>query len=415
MKRRHLGVAAVALGVSVVGGNLSNYAFQVLSGRALGPDEYGVLAALLSIMGMAGLASAALQTAGAREVATRGVAPAGKVLDTFARSALIAGIAVAALLTVLSPLIAPAFGISAITLLCLGAYLIPTVLLPVGFGKMQGAEDFIALAAVGLGLALMKVAIAAVAGLAGLGVTEIMASLVVATGLVAIVSLRMGARHGDITLRVTGPQTRLPLVAFILFWTLGFVDVALAPIRFAAGEAGQYAAAATLGRSVVWIPSLVALVVFPRLVANVHEGRDTRHILRVAVLISLVLSLLVVAFLVVFGTPLFSVLYGAKYPDAASLSWKLALAGIPLGLANLLLFEKLARHQARFLIPLTVILIGYVVALALVPPTGVAFTVVTAIADLIVLVALSGPLFREGEVAPPEELRLSLAAEFEHG
>jgi O-antigen/teichoic acid export membrane protein len=415
MRQRHLGVAAIAVGASVIGGNLSNYAFQVLSGRALGPHEYGILAGLLSIMGMVGLASSALQTAGAREVATKEMIPGGRRLDTFARSGLRTAIVIASIVIALSPLITVAFGISVVTVLCLAAYLVPTILLPIGFGKMQGAEDFLALAAVGLFLALMKVLIALVAGASQLGVTPIMGGLVAATAIAAWLALRIGSRHGEITLHVTGRETRIPFFAFLIFWTLSFIDVALAPVRFQAGEAGQYAAASTLGRAVVWIPSLVALVVFPRLAARAHVGLGSERILRMSVLVSLALSLLLVAFLVMVGKPLFAALYGNDYQGAATLAWKLALAGIPLGLANLLLFEKLARRRTRFLIPLVLILIAYASLLFVVPATGTAFVVVTAVADVLAFLLLMGPLFRADQIVAPAELRRGLEAEFEHG
>ncbi len=55
--------------VAIAVANMTNYAFQIVTGRALGPDEYGLLGGLMAVIAVIGVSMASVQTAAAGAIA----------------------------------------------------------------------------------------------------------------------------------------------------------------------------------------------------------------------------------------------------------------------------------------------------------------------------------------------------------
>lgn len=320
------GLLAVAIG-SVVGA-LAALAFQLITARALGPADFGLLSAFLVVINVAAIGSSSLQNSVA-------VATASPVTADNARSsrwpveASIVGFAAGGLVVALSPLLAPllATSLSAVVLAAvavpLSFLLADSVGLIQGSGNSTGAVWWSTVATL-VRLVVVFVAITLGASIGGILVGVIVGMVVAAAA--AAFSARRIPRPRRSVMTADGATVIVLTVAFA--W-LTSADVFF--LRFLAPEelTGHYAAVSTLVKSSFLIPSTLALYLLPRLV----RSRGDRRLARLAAIFTLVVSagtgLLVVGLFAGAGTWLLTILYGGKYDEAAALMVPIAFAYVP--------------------------------------------------------------------------------------
>ena len=103
--------------VSVGVGNAANYGFQIVTGRSLGAQDYGLLGGLMAVATIISVAGGSFQTAAARAVAAGETRPGRDVIDRFSRSAIVAGLVVTAIAMAASPLIGIFFDVGLLPIL----------------------------------------------------------------------------------------------------------------------------------------------------------------------------------------------------------------------------------------------------------------------------------------------------------
>lgn len=339
----------VALGA----GNLSAYAFHLAMTRMLGPSEYGTLGALLGILLILGVPVAAIQAVVARHAARIGTddvagqaALVGSGLSlTFKASAMVA-VAMIALSVPASEFLNVS---SPVPLMLVGGLVIPSLMVSVLRGALQGAARFRPLGWTLLGYVTLRLGLGVGLAATGLGVAGaiggILLAEVVGFGL-TLVPLRraLGMRSPRLPdlggLFREGARASLVLLAF---WVVASLDVVLAKHHFPAGAAGRYAGAALAGKAVLFVATAVAMIAYPRFA----EDRDgSRGVLRVSC--ALVAAAAAGAALVMALFPaLLSFVLGPGYTADGSVAPLLALANGAFGIAAVLTYHRLALGRTR--------------------------------------------------------------------
>lgn len=384
--RRTGAAVMVAMGL----GNAANYGFHVVTGRFLGAEAYGLLAGLVAIIGVVAVATASLQTATAKAIASR---PAGAplrsgLLDPFTRSTVVVGGAISVLVLLASPILARFFGIGVPPVALLAAYLVPAAIISIAVGRLQGLRRFTALAWFSAAVAVTKLVGGAAVVAVGLGVTTVMAFLVVHAAGSAAIGLHLTRHGGAVVGRAIDREVGSALVAFTLLWVMISADVPAARGLLSESEAGIYAAAAVVGKTVLWLPSVVVTITFPRIATAVSANESTQDPMLRAFRLTLGLCALGVVGLVLFGETIFAVFFGAEYRAAADLAWKISLAAIPLAIANLLLHHQLARSHTRFIWVLSATVALQLAAFVLVPVTSTTIVLVLLVAGVVTMLGL---------------------------
>lgn len=338
--------------------NAGNYAFFLLAGRALGPSEYGLAAALLAATLVVAVPAQALQFAAARLVAAppggdpavgewiyqrawRRCAAATPVV-ALAAGAVVAGAAAAGLVNA-GPLLA--------TLL---------LVLPLGFlflalGRLQGEERFagfavcFALWGAPRPLALFPLAAAGLGVYAALGATgaAVMAALAASVWLTRGRAARREPPPSEWR-RFTRPL--VPLVAGLS--GLGLVtnlDVIVAKLVLAPERAGEFAAAGTLAKAVFIVPQAVSFVLLPRVAARSAAAHETGTILALAVALTLVAGGLASLAMWFVAEPILALTYGEEFTGLANLLGIYAAASTLVGVLIVLINHHVARSGDRFL------------------------------------------------------------------
>jgi len=335
-----------------------NYFFQIVMGRLLGPVQYGVLSGLLSLMSVLGVPVATLLmvvAAKSAEYKARNDASAlSGLFSSVTAGVLKAGAVGLVLFLVFSPAIKNYLN---------APELLPVVLLglaafaalpgPVNTAMLQGVQDYKWL---GVSMTLSgpaRLAFSALPVLAGLGVSGAVGGLIL-TGtfgwlitylpLRAHIAAQAAARGGHLTFSRVLPV----FVANLSFTIMTQADIVMVNRYFQAGEAGIYAAAAILGRAVMYIPGSIVLAMFPMVSESRALNKSGGHLL--------VKSLFATAFFSGGGAALFyfmpewtmGTFFGAGYLPAAPLLKYFGLAMLPMAFLLVFMNYFVAREKTVF-------------------------------------------------------------------
>jgi O-antigen/teichoic acid export membrane protein len=404
--RRRLSVASlslrggVLLSIAVFFANVSNYLFHVLAGRWLGPGDYGLLSSVFTLVAIFGVSASSLQAACAKGEAlhgTRGMAERKRsrslrraLGEPLVRIVLAVSVGLSALTVVASPLLGRFFHSN------IGPVIGFAVLLPwmgivsVVFGRLQGLGRFVLFAAVSFSLAVGKLVIGAATIGAGLGATGAVFAIAVTTCAGSMLGLWFVSDVESLPVSVVADDIVRALVALTVFWALLSIDVPLARHWMSADDAGQYAAASVIGKGILWLPDVVALVVFPQLASAVRSGNNSRRIMMQAVAASVGLCVTGCVGLWLVGGLMFDHLYGEGYGQAASLAWKVGIVSVPLAVANLLMFLHLASAGWRWIALPIVVLVAETIGFGLFHGSATAFIVVSFVAAVVLVALLAG-------------------------
>ena len=341
----HTVLVAGALGIA----QIAAYAVSVVAARALGPDGFGILAALLGILLIGSVLAMGIQAVAARRLVQVDAASRDGAARSMLRDGLIGGGAVALATLAISPLLVWLLRLDGWGALVLAAAtLVPITWAGAQYGVAQGRESYGRLATV-----------YAVVGL-GRGIGGVTGALVTGTPLGTMAGLALGTAVGAIIGRIVvaplaaAPRERLDgffgesahaTHALLALFVLTNIDVLLARALLNPDEAGIYGVGAVIAKVAFWLPQFVGVVAFPRF-ADARRGRAT------------VISLLAVAAigaLVVAGTALLPGLVvafvgGAAYVSLVPLAWLFAAIGASFALAQALLLTRLAIDDRRAVI-----------------------------------------------------------------
>jgi len=359
--------------------NAVGYVLAVAASRALEPEGYGALSALLAVLLVASVPALGLQAAVARTVATG----SGRVEDLVASSVRV-GLLTAVVGCAAAPLVASFLRTGLAGPLWVAAGLLPLAVLSAGQGVLQGRERFGALSllicaqAVGKAVALVPLAV-------GGGAVSVLAALtlgsVVAAGAGLLLIRPVGGGQGRaLGLREVGAASA-GLLALLL---LSNVDLLLARNQLTDVESGRYAVGAVLTKVAFWLPQAVAVVALPRL-ADPHEGG---RLLRRAVALVAVLGGAAALAAWPLARPALTLAFGDDYASLEEVAPLFVVQGTALAVLQLLVYRGIALRHHRAtggVLAMTVVLVG---VLLLLPEPSVDRYVVTATGMAVLTAAL---------------------------
>lgn len=386
-RRSGMAVAAVVLIA-----NLSNYGFQIVTGRLLTVNDYGLLAGFMSAITIIAVSTAALQSAAAKAVAVGENDPERHgYFDNLTRTSMLGALLFGVVVAAAAPVLSRFFKVGLLPIIFLGIYAIPSSLDSIVSGRLQGARRFQALAVYSAGQAIAKLGLATILIVAGLRVSGLIAGLTLSSAVIAMWGMTTTRDVGAISTHVLGPEVRRGFFALLLLWVMVSIDLAFARAYFPPHYAGVYAAAAVLGKAVLWLPAVVTQLIFPYLAEQSAKQQGAASVTSRAGLVIIGMSGTAVLGLYLFGGPLFTLLYGGRYDGASDIAWKIGLAMLPFAIVNLLMFHFIARGESRFIWWLAIAAAGEMVALLLVPKTGSGYAIAIGAAGSTALLLMMPP------------------------
>ncbi len=358
--RSRLARAGGGLFIAGMLGGVLGYAFQVAMGRLLSSADYGVLNALMSLLIVLAVP---LGTVGM--VITRRFAEYRATGDRLALTALywrvhrwvmlagiVGGLIVWALASqvrdyVHASSLGPVFGFGALLLLSLFA--------PLSHALLQGMQDFrwLALAGLQVNLGKLLLPLALVGGL-GLGLNGSLLGLAANAALSWVVAFWLARRY-LILWAPASPATpvawraSLPvLLANVCFAAMTQLDMTLVNYYFPGEMAGSYAAAAILGKTVLYLPGGIVAAMFPIVAENQARGQGSAHLLLTAVALTGLLSGAAALFFYLFADPLIALFFGHKYDGAPDVLRYFGFAMLPMALVLVAEYFLIAKGRVLF-------------------------------------------------------------------
>jgi O-antigen/teichoic acid export membrane protein len=162
------------------------------------------------------------------------------------------------------------------------------------------------------------------------------------------------------------------------------LDLLLAKVFLSAHDVGIYAAMATVGKIITFLPAAIAVAMVPN-AARAHLSGESRRVLRHSA--ALVAATAVVAALPILIAPhlLVNVMFGPDYEAAAGWLLPMVAAGAALAMINLLVIYSIAIRDHRWPLLLVVAVVIQVVGVWLFHGSPGEVALVQATATLAVL------------------------------
>lgn len=365
--------SALLLAASLIA-HACNALYQVAMGRLLPADEFALLAALLSLLGLAGLPLSTLQVSISRY--TRLFLNDGRKGDLqhllrrwVLRMAAAAIVLAGAVIVGRHPLMSW-MNLERSAPILLLIPLVPAILLiPLMNGMVHGMARFGWLAVAGavgaaarLGGAVLVVAFVAPAagwGLVGHGVGMYTLLVLLAVPIGRSLSARSASGHRLPSLRLHLGQSFLLLLSISV---LMFADMVIVKHRFPE-DAAVYAYASTAARMVVFLPSSVVIAMFPRVVSDTVEGRRGHEWILVKSLVLMAICLAPVVFACTLAPAAIAyALFGLEAGESL-LQWLpgLTWALVPVSFLNATIRFCIAQQRFAIAAPAVVVTLLYVI------------------------------------------------------
>lgn len=321
--------SALMIGGSL-GINAINYVYHLLMGRLLGPEGYGVLASLFSILYIISIVPMSSSFAIVKFISSAKDAKERTAIYLAIKKLLWkiggAGFIVTILL---SPAIADFLHIpEKLSVFLIGPIIFFSLITLVNQASMQGILRFIGLVGPNLASAVAKLVLGVSFVLLGLSVTGAVGGILLAAALAYLLSVRL---KGDLFSQKTSRKFEItPFLKYalpVLLQALAFtsfitIDVVLVKHFLPPFEAGLYAAISTLGKIVYFAAQPITATMFPIVAGKRAKGERYKNIFYAAFFLTVFMSVGIVLFYYFFPKIAIGLLYGEKYLSAsAELVW----------------------------------------------------------------------------------------------
>lgn len=380
-------------------GGVFNFLFQIFMGRTLSVEDFGSMNALFSAILVTGVPAAAMVTALSRDVSTLNsggrLAEAGRIYGGSLAKMALYGAAVLCVSAVFRKNISLGLGLGSEWVpVVAAAGLLFAFVLAVNLGVLQGLRRYRYFGA-GIGLpAPLKLLFGGALVAAGFGIGGAVAGFSISIlAVLVLTTLPVFRRFSPVNRagrracarRGLGPRR---LVYSFAFAFITNIDMIMVKLYFPAREAGLYAAASVLGKSVLYASSFSTQAFFA---GTFHRGRNAWKLLDRGLLRILAVLALVAPALMLFPESLIGLLFGPAFSEAAPVLRAYALAAAFMSIAGLLTAYSASRADSGFLFILISISALLPFALARMPQSLIAVVLASGTAALVLsLTGLAG-------------------------
>ena len=339
-------IAIVASAATVISAAL-NFLYNVIVGRYLGPEAFGLLASLMSILGIFTIGTSGFQIATAKEIAKNKTDKGSVFLDRWTLKILSFGLISVLIFLVASPMIAKLLNTSIFisTSICLGG--LAASLFSIAIGRLQGASKFIEWQFWGVAATVLKLLGGLVLALLGLSVFFFPISLALIALVVAFLIIYRTRNFGNVNLRFRSSAVLSSSISMTLLWIITQFDIVFARSQFSTQESGLYAAAATISKSIPIAVGLAGAIMLPKVAKKTHEGKTSNKEILSLALISFFIGLVMALVAVFLRVPIISNLFGAQYSGAIEILLIASISAIPWCVTVALVQARLGSHERQ--------------------------------------------------------------------
>jgi O-antigen/teichoic acid export membrane protein len=383
--------SSMIVGASIAAWSIGAFVYYLVAGRLLGPDAYGLVAALQSVIIVVSLPVIALQWSTARTIAAATPDERPSALATYRRALVRSSLAIC-LLAVIAGGITIAIDAAGTPLpvwplLITYVSIIGLVPLVVACGALQGEHRYAGLAWSYASSGVLRAPLLLLLVLLPWSTTD--ASLLAVAGAIAIgAAWAVWLTRDD--LRVRRPpepgmwrrySRSLPAVMTGLMGiaALTNVDVIAAKLALGGDDAGLFGAASVVAKALLVVPQALALVLLPRVAERDARDEPTGPLLAMGIIVMIAAGGIAMLIAEALAEPIMTIAFGSQYADAASLLVPFFGATTLLGALLLLVNHHVARSDHRFVWAVAGLAVLQVVLLAFLSTSSMMIIAIDAI------------------------------------
>jgi O-antigen/teichoic acid export membrane protein len=311
-------------------GNIFAYLFNIFAAKMLGPSDYGVLAAVIALMGITGVFSMSLSMTVTKFVS--GYKGGGQeyeitsLVSNLTKIFLLLGIVVLSLSVIFEKPLAQFFNIPyQYTIIFVGAMFLISLLSTINLGTISGLQNFSFIALASFSQTFIKFVLGLSLIYLGFKVNGASLGIVLAAFIVYLMTLF--PLKGKVVFNLS--SIKLPWRKFVsysvpaLFSMWGIIslqstDVVLVKKFFDPDFAGVYSFTALVGRVIFFASSSTSAVMFPLVSERLSAGRRYKHLFFYSLVMTLVISLSIATFYSAF--PRVTLMFFSGFGKSAYLS-----------------------------------------------------------------------------------------------
>jgi len=332
--------------------NLLNLVFNFFSGRMLGPEQYGILATLMSFISLYGIPSEVIQNIVSKYTTkfSKEESKIKYVFSIFLKNSFILAIVLFVILAIISIPLSEKLGINYWLMVMTHLLIFTTFLSPIPRGILQGKKKFAKIGIPPLIEGITKLFIAVILIYFGLEVFGAMQAVLFS----AVISMGIYFYFCKDIIRLRKEKTSLDSIKFgpyfVLMWTLMIfisLDIILAKYFLPSEIAGKYAAISLIGKIIYMGTNSITRVMFPIVSEKFENKQNTKEIFLKSINLTLIFGLIGIIFYITIPKIIILVLYGSQYLDASKYIIYSGIAFLILSLTNINFMYCLSTNKLK--------------------------------------------------------------------
>lgn len=307
-----LALSSLLVFTSTYLGNIFAYLFNLLAARFLGPADYGILSAVIALMGIVGIFSLVLSVTVTKFVSSykgrKENDEISRLVGDLSKVFFVVGLVVLLFVVLFNSQLADFFNIPyKSSLILVGVMIFISNLLTINTAAISGLQKFSAFAVISFCQTFLKFSLGLTLILIGLKVDGAVLAIVLTAFLTYLITFwplkgifRFNFKKPNLPLR---SLIKYSLPAFFSMWGITLLtstDVVLVNKFFDHHSAGVYSFAALVGRVVLFASASVTAVMFPVVSQRQASGQKYKHLLFYSLAIIFLVSLVIDSFYFVF-------------------------------------------------------------------------------------------------------------------
>ncbi|MBU2598138.1 MAG: oligosaccharide flippase family protein, partial [Actinobacteria bacterium] len=347
--------------------NFSNYIYTLMMARMLGPAEFSLFASLISIFIILSSLISTIQTVTTKYISNFFAEKDYKSIsnfffDSFKKIILICLIVFLFFILASKQIALFLNTVSPIPIIILGSMVIISIFVSISRGTLQGLQSFShlslnliidAILRLVIGISLVYLGFKTSGAIGSSSISGFLAILISFIPLSFIFKSRNNKQDikQDINFLEVYKYSIPVLIASICIFILISFDLVLVKHFFNELNAGQYSAAATMGKIVIFIPGAIGLVMFPKVAEYHKKNVNSIDILKKSLFITLILCGGVTICYFLFPNFLIRIMFGKIYENSAYLIKFFGVAMTFFALNNILILYNLSIEKFKFIFP----------------------------------------------------------------
>lgn len=361
-KNREFEKNSLILFALMMGANIFNYIFQIILGKLLTVEDYGILNTLMSMVTILSIPNLLFVMVTARYTATYSIHKENRKIKALLQFGFKAALIVSGVLLVVgiigADFLSDIFGIKESSYFIMITFVVGiTLIASIAIGVLQGGKKFFNYGVQNLINVGCKLVFSVILVYLGLGLHGVLIALVIGIIIACIYSYRHAMSFIgkiDKKVKITLPYKEImgyslgTFVAQICITILTNGDILLVKMFFSEREAGIYSSAMVLGKIAMYIAGAVVAALFP-MVAEVYvKGKNTKGLFIKALIYGGGSASICSFGLVVFGELVIKILFGTRYQMALRYLPYVCLFIVPLTFLTVVMNFVLAIGDTKF-------------------------------------------------------------------